>query len=148
PLDLTGKPMAAFFLTGPDPRDNHIQSLRNQVEHLKQENQQLLDIIKRLIDQVDETANTTKQLERKMGTVAKQAIQSLSWAKIAATNTTASTKKAKPAAKTAPAPKVVKSGGIPTPIITKPLAKCDRRIIVHREAYREPVLVDRLVELR
>src|SRR5690606_28718664 len=41
-----------------------------------------------------------------------------------------------------------KTGGTPTPMISKLLAKRDRRIIVRREDYRDPVPVDRLVELR
>src|SRR5690606_5595062 len=134
-----------------DPRDAWIQHLQQQVATLTTQNAELTAKISQMALQLGASAKTSIRIEAKLSTVLGNPPKS--WAKVAATNNPTNTPAAKtnpavpPATKKAQATKL-KPQPTPAPAKQTPLSKRDRRIIVRREAFREPVAETRLKEIR
>ena len=102
------------------------------------------------------TTKTSSRIEKKLSTALKQP-KPTTWVTVAAQSngntppkTTTTSTKTTNAAAPATKPPAAKKQGVPaTPAQpTAPLSKCDRRIIVRREAFRDPVPESRLLEIR
>src|SRR5690606_25062084 len=134
-----------------DPRDTSIQHLQQQVATLTSQNAERMANISQVARQWGATAKTSSRIEAKLSTVLGNPPKP--WAKVAATNNPTNTPAVKtnpaapPATKKAQATKP-KPQPTPAPIKQTPHSKRDRRISVHREAFREPVAETRLKEIR